>query len=497
MKRIAVGGIVHETNAFATIKATLKTFHDHTYLTGGAMITALYGTSSPVGGVLSALRKFGYEAVPLLYTAATPCGEVDADSFDIMVNDLLGRLSDALPVDGVILVLHGAMAASNTPDCDGIIMQKTRHVAGPGIPLVSVLDFHANISRTMFRECDVLVGYDKNPHTDTYEKGMNAVTQMHRLLSDGKIPRKRLIQLPLVLSPLTNWTDANPFHSVLDLTEEFRQNNDIHCITVAGGFAYALGAEVGVSVAVHGANQEAVDQCAQKCAALIWANRHAALYSGVTAEQAIGQALFSLEPTVVLADMGDNIGGGAPGDGTHILDALVRLQVKGAFLTVWDPIAASSKSDYFNGIVGGHSDPRGGKPIPVQGPVIKRCDGKYRIGARNPYSAITGASVDIGESILVDADGIHVLITSKAAPQGDLELYDHIGVDPRQYKILVVKGAVAFRDAYQPLTNIVLDVNTDGVCNCDLRKIPYNEPTSGLYPMNPACIWQCHEEWYN
>ena len=473
---------MHETNVLSNIKATLKSFEGNIYLIGGDIVRILENTHTPVGGALAALKKDNREVVPLLYAAANPCGESNAQCFYALLENLLGSLSATLPVDGVLLILHGAMTAESVPDCEGIILKQVRKIVGNSVPIVVVLDFHANISRAMFNEADILVGYDRNPHIDCFEKGAEAVRLLDHIINTKKTPCKRLIQLPLVLSPLTNWTDAEPFHSTLEMVDRWRQNKNICCITATGGFAYSLGEESGVAVAVYGENPTTVDICARDIAGRIWMNRQAALYAGITVEQAIGQALFSAEKTAVLADMGDNIGGGAPGDGTQILRQLIDFEVGGAFVTVCDPIAAAAQPDYFSGEVGK-------PPVLISGKVIWRGAGTYHIGACNPYSAITGTTVDMGDSVLVDTGKINVLITSKAAPQGDLDMYDHIGIDSKDYKILVVKGAVAFREAYKPVSNMILDVNTDGVCNCDLTKIPYIGATALKYPMNRSCEW--------
>jgi len=492
--RIAVGGISHETNFFSTTPATLSAFRSHLYLTGEDMIGALKDAPSPLGGVLSGLGDCGFQAVPLLYAATNPCGQIGRDDFFAMLEDLLERFARSLPLDGVIIAPHGAMTADGIADCEGTLLEAVRKVVGYDIPLIAVIDLHANIGKKMFEEADALVGYDVNPHTDQFEKGVEAVALMSRLLRDGTRLHKRFVQLPLLLSPLTTWTDANPLASTMPLREEWKRDQDILCITVAGGFVYTWNEEAGVSIAVYGTNAATIERCAREIANCVWEKRQAALYSGITVDQAIGQALFSMEKTVALADMGDNIGGGSPGDGTLILEKLIEHKVKGAFVTVWDAKAASAKSDFFQGYVGAKSDPRGGRPVFIRGPVIRRSDGRYPVEKRNPHSAGTGKYMDMGESILVDADGIHVLITSIAAPQGDIDFYRHLGVDPNDYKILAVKGAVAFRAAYRPVTKVILDVNTEGACHCDLTKFSLPDALRDKYPLNPEREWRVDEE---
>src|SRR5690554_2528926 len=153
MRRIAIGGIVHETNTFAPTLTALSAF---TIDSGPAMVERWSGTSSSMGGVLHGLREVGYEAVPLVYATAMPGGTVTDAAYRALLGDLIERLRAAAPVDGILLVLHGTMVAESCDDCEGEILNLTREIASP---LVAVLDMHGSLTPAMVDAADALIAF--------------------------------------------------------------------------------------------------------------------------------------------------------------------------------------------------------------------------------------------------------------------------------------------------------------------------------------------------
>ena len=488
MKKIAVGGIVHETNVFSDMPAALSNFKECAYFTGDSLTREYEGGNSTIGGVLRALAQSGHATAPLLYAAATPCGTVSAQAFYALLQELTDLLRAEMPVDGLILVLHGAMSADGARDCEGAILREARKIVGAGVPIVAVLDFHANVSDEMVSQCDALIGYDKNPHTDCHEKGLEAVGVIEKLLYTQDRPARSLVKLPLLLSPINNWTSANPFAQLPPAISHWRGDASILCLSAFGGYIYADSPQTGVSVTTYGWDQSAADECARQVAAMIWESRASALYHGLAVDDAVGYALFLNARPVLLADLGDNVGGGAAGDGTHILSRVLELGCRGFVTTICDPQAARRESGVFCGAVGGKSK-WAGSPAMLRGDITFRTDGIFSMGENNHFSSVTGRMADMGRSILVDADGNKVLITSKPVPIGGPEIFLHAGVDLAECNIIAVKGAAAFRAGFGRITGVTLDVNTEGVTTCDISRLPYAcEAIKGFYPLNMGAV---------
>ena len=166
--RIALGGIWHETNTFSPIATDLAAFRDRSLLTGDAILAQGAGTAGVLGGVLAATAEHGADLIPTLFAAAMPGGIVTREAHQALRARLLERLSPARlgpwPLAGVILVLHGAMVAEDEPDVEGALLRDVRASIGPRVPLVAILDFHANISVAMAANADILLGYATYPH---------------------------------------------------------------------------------------------------------------------------------------------------------------------------------------------------------------------------------------------------------------------------------------------------------------------------------------------
>lgn len=214
MRRIAVGGILHETNVFVSRQTDLEAFRRQSFFEGDALIGGLRGSPTSLGGMLQGLDRADYQAVPLVYAAAMPSGMVARQVYQTLLGNLLDRLRRAMPVDGVLLSLHGAMVAEGEDDCEGHLLERVRGVVGSECPVVATLDMHANVSPRMVNVADVLVAYNRNPHLDTVERGLEAAHLLRRMLDESLLTASALVRPPLLLSALITWTEQPPLRPV-------------------------------------------------------------------------------------------------------------------------------------------------------------------------------------------------------------------------------------------------------------------------------------------
>ncbi|HEY3342579.1 MAG TPA: M81 family metallopeptidase [Anaerolineae bacterium] len=288
MQRIAIGGIVHETNTFAPEPTGLAAFAQQSLYEGDALIRHMQGDSNPVGGALEGVARAGYQPVPLLYAAATPSGKVTAEAYGTLVDNLLARLQAALPVDGVLLALHGAMVSQQQDDCEGEILTRVRGLIGPNCPLVTTLDMHGNVSPRMAANADALVAFDQNPHLDTYERGLEAADILRRMLQADLHTTSALARPPLLLSALTTWTQQPPLRPMHERAQQMERDSRVVNISIMGGFAYADTPFSGVSAIVTTTGDKALAQAyARELAQIAWAHREAGGYKGISVEEAI------------------------------------------------------------------------------------------------------------------------------------------------------------------------------------------------------------------
>jgi len=485
--RIALGGLIHETNTFVPGHTPLDAF---TVYAGIDMVPHLTGSPSALGGSLQQVQAAGDVVVPLIYAAAMPGGTITQSAYETLLAHMLDVLRAALPVDGVLLALHGAMVAENQDDCEGEILAQIRQLVGPDCPIVSTLDMHGNLSQHMVDGADVLVAFNENPHLDTHERGVEAAQLLQRILAGESIVAKALVKPPLLLSALTTWTAQLPLRAAHARAAELRQDKRVANISILGGFAYADVPDSGVSVLVTTWGDAALAQdYAQALGDLLWANRNAAANVGIAVDEVVAQAVAAQAWPVVLADVGDNIGGGSPGDGTILLEALMQARAQDAVVVIADPAAVieaihAGVGNAFDGPVGGKCDDWHGHSVMVRGVVEALTDGHYTIEGPDHFAQLYGREVNMGRCAIVHTHGIRILLTERKTPPGNLAQLRSQGLVPEQQKIIVAKSAVAFRGAYGPIAAEIFEVDTPGLCTANLRRFPHVKLRRPIYPLD-------------
>ncbi len=490
MRRIAVGGIVHETNTFSPTLTDLDAFARLALDEGQPLIERWHNSASSLGGALQGLSQAGYEAVPLLYATAMPSGLVTREAYQSLLARLLDRLAAALPLDGVLLVLHGAMVAEGQDDCEGEILERVRALVGPSCPVVSVLDMHGSLTPAMVTAADALVAFNRNPHSDAFDRGVEAAGLLHRLLDEGARWTKALASPPLLLSALTTATARLPLRAMHEQADVFKKDPHVVNISIMGGFAYSDIPCAGVSVLVTTtADQALAQRMAQALADIAWQHREAARDTGLPIEQAVRRAMEAPCGPVILADIGDNVGGGSPGDGTLLLQALLAANAQEAVVVLADPEAVRQAAQAGVGAtleltVGGKQDDWHGAPVRVRGSVESLTDGHFTVSGTDHFANIYGQEVRMGRCARLRCSGIDLLLTERKTPPGDLAQLRSQGIEPETKKIIVVKSPVAFRGAYEPIAAEILEVDTPGICAASLHHFTYRKLRRPIFPLD-------------
>jgi microcystin degradation protein MlrC len=490
--RIAIGGISHETNTFSTIPTDLSLFDRRGVHGGDALIPAFAGTKTIIGGFLDGARSQGFEVVPTMLAEAAPSGTVTADAFDRLTGLLLDGIRGAGQIDGVLLELHGAMVAENARDGDAEILRQVREVVG-SLPIVAVLDLHANISQGMVALADALVGYDTYPHIDMYERGLEAADIITRMVR-GSLRSARALRKPPLMPPLPKQctTYDTPMRALIELAHQREQEPGMVSVTVAAGFPYADVPEAGLAVlAIADGGQARADAVADEIAGLAWARREQFVIRCTPVEEALEIAASASDGAggpVVLADTADNPGAGAPCDGTILLAGLLERGVQNAALgAIWDPQAVeicrvAGVGANVELLLGGKTDDMHGVPIAVAGKVRLLSDGRFiNLGPMN-----TGAETRMGPTAVLAIDGVDVVITSNRVQALDAGLFISQGIDPRRKRVLVLKSSVHYRGAFEPLASRVVEVDTPGLSNSDLSRYPYQHVRRPIFRLDPV-----------
>jgi microcystin degradation protein MlrC len=392
MRRVLFGGIWHETDSFCPVQTDLDAFHRFALIEGDSLLTAYEGTNTEIGGFVAEARQQDFELVPTLFAGAIPSGLVSRAALDHLTNAVIARAHQR-DFDGVLFAIHGAMVAETIDEADAYILQRPRDAIGLDIPLVVTFDLHGNVTQPLVDAADVLVGYDTLPHVDMAERGREATQILGRLFDGAPLPRKAFRKLPMLTVPQMQGTESEPMRAIMAELLRLEQYAEIVTASVAPGFPYTDVPHLGMAVLAYGDEAEGVvDQLAK----LIRSRREQFRRYLLSPEAAVRRAMAELRGPVFLTEPADNVGGGAPGDGTALLAAMVAAGAVGT-VVIWDPAAAAAAASV--GIGGSFRGDIGGRTLALHGPPFT-IDGYVtfagRVAYRRDAAYMTGQPVDLG-----------------------------------------------------------------------------------------------------
>ena len=486
--RIAVAGFAHESNTFSVQPTRLEDFG---ILTGQEMLARHADTYHEIAGYVAAAEDLGLELCPILSASATPAGPVSPEAFEELCGRILAGLGDLGDVDGVLLALHGAMVAEEYPHGDAEVVRRVREQVGPEMPLVVTHDYHANVPPSLVEAADALVIYKTNPHVDQRERGWEAASILARTARGEVRPAMALAQPRLVLNICFHNTSLPPVQPLMARAVELEQREGILSCSVAGGYQYADVEFMGPSVVVVAdGDPELARAEADALSAAMWEARDQMIPGLPGPAEAVRQAMESREHPVTLLDVGDNIGGGSTGDSTLILAELLAQGADGWVVTLWDPEAVRACAAAGIGAevevdAGGRTDDMHGDPQRVKGTVRTLSDGRYEErerrhgGGRHHNQGLTAVlrvPSGPGEGLLV--------LDSNRQPPMSIHQITSAGIAPEQQKILVAKGAVAPRAAYEPVSPRLIEVDSGGACWMGRGPGDYRRADRGKYEWN-------------
>ncbi|WP_162942097.1 M81 family metallopeptidase [Desertimonas flava] len=472
LPRVAVVGLWHETNTYSPVVTDLTAFREFELLEGAAIAERHRGTRSVIGGFLDAARV---DVEPVFSAGAWPSGPATRGTIDELFDRMTATLDRAhrrQPFSGVLLNLHGAMVAEGCDDVEARTVELVRSTVGD-VPVAAVLDLHANPSAEFVGATDVVISYDTYPHVDMWERGAEAAGLLGDALG-GRDLVTVIAKVPLLTCPLAQATDAEPMRGLVTRARDRAARVSGARVGITAGFPYSDVARAGISVLVVGDRGDANDLHAIASATADDVRSAADRFAidRPAPADAVARALRADQRPVVLADVADNVGGGSPGDGTVLLSELLRQEAPDAVVTIADPDVAAAAARTGPGgritaTLGGKSDRLHGDPVPIDAEILAVSDGRYTTRG----SWMTGASFDMGTTVLLRVGGVRVIVCSRPTPPFHAEQFEVVGIAPRDLAVVVMKGAVAWRSAIEDPA-LVIEVDTPGACPIDLSRLP-------------------------
>lgn len=482
-----VGACSHETNTFSAVRTDLDAFRAQNYVLGKDLLSTFQETGTILGGFLEVLREHGDEIVPTVAAEATPSGMVTREAYDIISGRILAGVTANPDADGVLLALHGAMAAEGIDDVEGDLLRRVRAAAGQEMPIVAVLDLHANVTGEMVNAASVLVGFRKYPHTDMHERGVEAAGLI-RLIAQGDISPIPALTKPAMIPVCgTCHTQGGLYREVWEEALRAERPDRILTTSLFAGFPYADVPFMGFAVLVYADGDEGTARAEADCLTdRLWERRREFTYMPTSVSTAVSEALAVAGRPTVIADVADNPGGGAASDSVEILRELIRCEVgSAAVATIYDPGVVRQAETAGIGArlqvaLGAGTDNLHGDPIQLDARVRLLFDGRFKY--KGPMNR--GAWGNLGTSAVLEVDGIQVIVNSARVQPWDPEVFRAAGIDPLDRDILVVKSAVHFRAAFEPFAAAVITADGPGLTSLELSRFKYKRIRRPIFPLD-------------
>ncbi|UVK35920.1 M81 family metallopeptidase (plasmid) [Mesorhizobium sp. AR10] len=485
--RIALGGILHETNTFRNEDAQLSDFH---IVRGQALVATHQGVRSYIGGMLDAAKTVGATVLPTMFASAEAGGIISECAYSSMVDDLLAEIREVLPLDAVGLALHGAGIAHGIGNIEVDICRRVRDLVGSDVKIVITLDLHGNLDTKLSDVVDAAFGTNCHPHTDMFERGQDAITILPQISSGSISPVIYIEKIPLLL--VTATTMYGPMAAVNQLCRSIEEDPDIIACTFFHGFVWTDTPDTGPSVLViaNGDARKAKD-AARRIAHFVWNNRDQFRPNALSPEKAIESALRSEEWPVAVLDGGDDPGGGCPGDGTYLLRAMLKANLSDAcFAAMFDPsIVAQAHSAGVGATIavalGGKTDPRHGEPIAATAYIKALTDGRFL--CQSPMGE--GSQVSVGRTARLHIGGIDVVVVSERHQPIDTEIFLIHGIDVTRYRIIALKCTNHWRAGFAKVVKRDYLADSPGIMSRDLANHSYKHVARPIWPLDQEVVY--------
>lgn len=489
--KIFVGRYGHEANTFSSKITEFESFKEFGRWRRGEVLLELFpGTPCYLGGILDVGNARGVAMYP---SAACECAApvLSRRCVDATMSEILEDLRAAKDgLDGICFMLHGAGCAEGIDDLESYVLQKFREIVGDEIPICVPLDLHGNITPEMTKLA-TLFGIKHYPHIDCRIAGALAMETCIESVRRHRSPHTVCVQLPLLISCSAGYTFDEPFTSIQTYFEEYKATHDLIDITLFHGFPFCDVPSCGASVVVVGWDDPT--EHAQTLAKYIWERRGAFVAESLTPAQALDQAEAStVSGYIVINELSDNPGAGAPGDGTHLLrELLTRNLEKSIFGYIYDKQAVEeifrhSVGEVVNFSLGGKTEPIHGEPIWIENAEIL-CLSNGEFILTSPI--FTGIPRTIGRCARVRVKNVEIVIGSILMQSFDDRPFIVTGADPADYRYVCLKSAHHFRAFFNNRAGEIISCDPPGIACCDLATYNFQNVRRPIYPLDKNVVF--------
>lgn len=479
IKRVYVGSLATETNTFSPLRTNIQDFKESFYAAPGhhpetpTLCSAVFPVARKVAG------KYHWDLIEGTATWAEPGGVINQACWEQLRDQLLQELQQALPVDIVLLGLHGAMVSQECDDCEGELLERVREIAGPSSLVGVTFDPHSHLSARRVKYADLITVFKEFPHTDFVEAAEDLITLIHRASRAEILPVMDVFDCRMIeIFP----TSREPMRSFVDNMKALEGKDNILSVSLIHGFMAGDVPDLGAKVLVTTNNDsKAGKKLAGSLGLEVFSRRGRTRPEFLPPTAAISAArkAATSEKPVVVADVWDNPGGGVAGDSTILLCELFEQKVEHAALaSIWDPIAVRT---CFSAGIGGRMMLRfGGKMSNTAGNPI---DAEVQVNnlVTDAHQSFGESVVPLGDSAWITVNGVDVILNSVRSQIFSPDAFANLGIDPTSKQVLVVKSTNHFHAAFVQIAQAIIYAEVEG---------PYpSNPLTNNYQKLSRQVW--------
>ncbi|MDP6708902.1 MAG: M81 family metallopeptidase [Alphaproteobacteria bacterium] len=494
MRRFVTAVMRHETNTFSPVPTPLQAFSGRGADSGGplageAAIASCRGTNTPAAAFIDLADEVGAELVMPISGSAHPSGTVDDSVIDVFAEAIVDGVRAGC--EALFLDLHGGMVAAGFPDAEGELLRRIR-AEFPDLPVAVAFDFHTNLSGLTVDNATVITGYRTYPHIDMYETGARAGRTLLRAL-DGKVAPVMVWHSLPILSHLNRQTPSRqPMKDIMDRAIRAEADGEVLNASVFGCFPLADIPNVGLSAIVIGDGDGGrAKALLDELMAMAWERRADFVFETEPVETSIAHAKTLGPEPIILADHGDVCGSGGTQDVMAVLSEVMRQGLTSVCAgPYYDPQAVATLIEAGIGaevtlMLGGRTDMPAidltGKPLEVSGRVRCITDGRFTITG----PMMTGITVDMGPTVVLDTGAIEIVISSERHEPFDIGCFTHAGINPAAKNFILIKSRQHFRAGFDAVTERVVMVSGPGITTSDYHLFPWDKVRRPVYPFDP------------
>lgn len=480
--RIFTASLATETNTFSPVPTDMASFKHTFYAAPGAHPDTPTLCSSPMVVLRQRARAEGFTLIEGTATWAEPGGLIRRDVFETLRDEILGQLQTALPVDAVVLGLHGAMVANGYDDCEGDLLERVRQIVGPDVIVAAELDPHSHLTPKRVAASDILASFLEFPHTDFYERGEHVVDLALRATRGEIKPVISTFDCEMIgVYP----TSQEPMRSFVDKMIALQGKDDILSVSFIHGFMASDVPELGSRVMVVTDNAPAKGAAlAEKLGREIQALRGTTAMPMRRVDETLAHIMAAGQGNkpFVVADVWDNPGGGVAGDNTVALRAIIEAGfARVGVATIWDPQAAAFALAAGEGAVmdlrfGGKAGNASGQPIDARIEVLRTTEAGWQSFGKS--------QVPLGVAAVVRIVGteIDVILNTNRTQTFEPDIFSNLGIDVTGKQLLLIKSTNHFYAGFKPIAREVLYARVPGPYPDDPRVTNYRKLVRPIWP---------------